>query len=117
MYILHFLYRVNIQKDKMSLCAYKDAFGVPGTGLHAYRVGDVAVLDVAQTVVGAGVLTYVGHAVLGTPWSIEAFIIVLILLFIVGIIAHRVFCVRTTVDKWLFPDVSVSETKKENIGK
>jgi LEA14-like dessication related protein len=26
-------------------------------------------------------------------------------LFIVGIISHRAFCVRTTVDKWVFPKV------------
>jgi hypothetical protein len=29
----------------------------------------------------------------------------LVVLFIIGIISHRAFCVRTTVDKWVFPNV------------
>jgi len=29
----------------------------------------------------------------------------LVVLFIIGIISHRAFCVRTTVDKFLFPNV------------
>jgi hypothetical protein len=29
----------------------------------------------------------------------------LVALFIIGIVSHRAFCVRTTVDKWVFPNV------------
>lgn len=33
----------------MSLSDHKDVFGEPGTGIHGYRVADVAVLDVLGT--------------------------------------------------------------------
>jgi hypothetical protein len=80
----------------IDLCQYKDIFGRPREGAHAYRVFDVAVVDVAATVVVA----YVIARVFGF-----AFWKSLVVLFIVGIISHRAFCVRTTVDKWVFPKV------------
>ena len=80
----------------LDLCQYKDLFGRPREGAHAYRVFDIAVVDVAATVVVA----YVIARVFGF-----AFWKSLVALFIVGIISHRAFCVRTTVDKWVFPKV------------
>jgi len=80
----------------LDLCQYKDIFGRPREGAHAYRVFDVAVVDVAATVVVAYVIArFFGVAF----WKS------LVMLFIVGIISHRAFCVRTTVDKWVFPKV------------
>jgi hypothetical protein len=80
----------------IDLCQYKDIFGRPKEGAHAYRIFDIAVVDVAATVVVA----YVIARVFGF-----AFWKSLVALFIVGIISHRAFCVRTTVDKWVFPKV------------
>jgi len=80
----------------LDLCRYKDLFGRPREGAHAYRVFDIAVVDVVATVVVA----YVIARVFGV-----AFWKSLVTLFIVGIISHRAFCVRTTVDKWVFPKV------------
>jgi hypothetical protein len=80
----------------LDLCQYKDIFGHPREGAHAYRIFDIAVVDVAATVVVA----YVIARVFGF-----AFWKSLVALFIVGIISHRAFCVRTTVDKWVFPKV------------
>ncbi len=80
----------------LDLCQYKDIFGRPREGAHAYRVFDIAVVDVVATVVVA----YVIARVFGF-----AFWKSLVALFIVGIISHRAFCVRTTVDKWVFPKV------------
>ena len=80
----------------LDLCRYKDLFGRPREGAHAYRVFDIAVVDVAATVVVAYVIAR-GFGV--------AFWKSLVVLFIVGIISHRAFCVRTTVDKWVFPKV------------
>jgi hypothetical protein len=82
--------------SRIDLCHYKDIFGRPREGAHAYRVFDIAVVDVAATVVVA----YIIARVFGV-----AFWKSLVTLFIVGIIAHRAFCVRTTVDKWVFPNV------------
>jgi hypothetical protein len=80
----------------LDLCRYKDLFGRPREGAHAYRVFDIAVVDVAATVVVA----YVIARVFGI-----AFWKSIVTLFIIGIISHRAFCVRTTVDKWVFPKV------------
>ena len=80
----------------LDLCRYKDIFGRPREGAHAYRVFDIAMVDVTATVVVA----YVIARVFGF-----AFWKSLVVLFIVGILSHRMFCVRTTVDKLVFPNV------------
>jgi hypothetical protein len=78
----------------MSLCAYKDALGKPGKGIHSYRLFGVAIVDVILTILGAMLIAY---------FSKYDFYKILIFLFILGIILHRLFCVKTTVDKLLFP--------------
>lgn len=78
----------------MDLCKYKNALGAPGTGTHSIRVGNIAIVDVILTLVGALLITLV----FGVNFFISAAI-----LFLLGIVLHRLFCVRTTVDKALFP--------------
>lgn len=76
------------------LCEYKDFFGQPGQGLHAYRIFDLAVMDILATILVAWLI----HQ----WWPQYSFRSILIILFILGIVLHRLFCVHTTVDKWLF---------------
>lgn len=76
------------------LCQYKNIFGEPGTGVHKTRFMGLAIWDVVATVVAALIIAYatgwpVGYTILGA--------------FATGIVAHRVFCARTTIDKLLFP--------------
>ena len=78
----------------MDLCKYKNALGVPKTGIHSYRLFGVAIADVIMTIIGAYLIAY---------FTKQNFIYTLIILFISGIILHRLFCVRTTIDKLLFP--------------
>lgn len=78
----------------MNLCKYKDSLGKPNKGIHSTRVFGLAFWDIIMTVVGGAVLS----KPLRLPVAKS-----IILLFIVGIVSHRVFCVRTTVDKLLFP--------------
>jgi len=80
----------------MGLCLYKDIFGKVGEGVHSYRIMNIAVVDVIMTVVGA----YFLQKYILPKYNVY---VVLTGLFIAGIILHRVFCVRTTVDKILFP--------------
>jgi hypothetical protein len=80
------------------LCKYKDIIGKPNTGIHSYKLYGISVLDVL-VVVGAA---YVIDAVF-LPSRFRGFWRVLFILFITGIIVHRLFCVRTTIDKLLFP--------------
>jgi hypothetical protein len=77
------------------LCKYKDIFGKVGEGVHSYRIFNIAIVDVILTILVAFII----HLFLPK----YSFIYILILLFITGIILHRLFCVRTTVDKFLFP--------------
>lgn len=75
------------------LCKYKNAFGIPGEGLRKYRVFDIAIYDtVVVVVIGLIFSWFSGYNI----W------IVLAVLFVSGIIAHKMFCVRTGVDKLLF---------------
>jgi len=75
------------------LCKYKDALGKPKKGIHSYRIFNIAIADVIMTIIGALIISYLFKF---------NFWITLIILFLLGIIAHRIFCVNTTVDKLLF---------------
>ena len=77
----------------MDLCKYKNALGQPGKGVHSYRLFGVAIVDVIMTIVAAYLISY---------FFKYSFIYTTIILFVLGIILHRLFCVRTTVDKLLF---------------
>lgn len=83
----------------MKSCVYsekmKKIFGPIGEGIHSYRVFDIAILDVLITIIWA----YLLHRFL-LPHI--PFCQVLFGLFLLGIVLHRIFCVRTTVDKWIF---------------
>lgn len=75
------------------LCKYKDILGEPGKGVHSFRIFNIAIVDVLLTIIAAYILSIL------TRLSI---VHSLILMFILGIISHRIFCVRTTIDKLLF---------------
>lgn len=77
----------------MSLCKYKDIFGKTGEGVHSYRVFNIAIVDVIATIVLAIIIS----AIFNT-----SFVKTLFFLFLLGIILHRLFCVKTTVDMILF---------------
>ena len=82
--------------EMVGLCKYKDIFGAPNTGIHKqFRLFDIAMFDVASVFIGGIVLGYY------MKWNIP---ITILGFFLLGIILHRAFCVRTTVDKWLFPN-------------
>ena len=78
----------------MSLCKYKNLFGEVGKGVHSYRIFNIAVVDVVLTILGAYII-YLFNPKFN-------FIYILLFLFILGIFLHRLFCVRTTIDKFLF---------------
>ena len=76
-----------------NLCKYKDIFGKPNQGAHSYRIFNIAIVDVLLTILAAYLLS------ISTGYKL---IYTLIFMFILGIISHRIFCVRTTIDKLLF---------------
>jgi hypothetical protein len=76
-------------------CQYKDIFGKTREDAHTTRIPiiDAAFVDVFMTVLFSFIFSYVT----GIPVKP-----VMVTLFILGIIAHRVFCVKTKVDTLLF---------------
>lgn len=77
----------------MNLCKYKDIFGKPNTGVHSYRIFNIAIVDLLLTFLAAFIIA---RLLKKTFW------IVLLILFLLGIILHHLFCVRTTIDKLIF---------------
>ena len=75
------------------LCKYKNILGKPDTGIHSYRIFNIAIADVLLTIIAAALISWLAGL---------NFLLILIILFLLGIILHRIFCVRTTVDKLIF---------------
>jgi len=78
--------------ENIRLCKYRDVFGKVGEGVHSYRLFNIAIVDVLATIISAYLISYV--------FSLS-FIKTLILLFLLGIFFHWLFCVETTVNKFL----------------
>lgn len=78
----------------MSKCPFKDIFGRPGTGVHSYRIFDVAVVDTVLTVLLALLLQKVF-------FKNFSFLIILAWTFIIGEIMHWYFCVDSKVIQML----------------
>jgi hypothetical protein len=76
------------------LCKYRNALGIPGEGVHSLRLGGIAIMDVVMTLIGAYIIAYYARA--SFAWTAAG-------LFLLGIVLHRLFCVRTTIDRLLFP--------------
>ena len=81
----------------MDLCKYKNILGVPGQGPHSYRIFNIAIVDVILTIIVAYIISYIYNI---------SFMKTSIILFILGILLHRLFCVRTTIDKLLFNELN-----------
>lgn len=79
----------------LNFCKYKDVLGKPKEGVHSIRFMNISVVDVLLTILLAiSIKTYMFNE---TEMSI-----ILLGTFIIGIIIHRIFCVKTTIDKLLF---------------
>lgn len=77
-------------------CKYNEIFGIPKEGSHATRLpGDIAFVDVIATILLAVIISNTAN---------YSFFRTLMGLLVLSIIFHRIFCVRTTVDKFLFPN-------------
>lgn len=80
------------------LCKYKDIFGKEKTGIHKYRVFDIAIFDVLGTLM----LAYVFSHLFKT-----SFLAMCVIMFVVAILIHRLFCVNTTINKMIFGHTSL----------
>jgi Kef-type K+ transport system membrane component KefB len=67
--------------------------GIVNTGIHSYRIFDIAYMDVIIVLVAAILIAWAMN------WS---YIKTIVGIFILGIVVHKVLCVGTSVDKALF---------------
>jgi len=73
----------------MNLCQYKNYFGAPNTGLHQHRILGFAAVDLGLTLL---VALFVSYSLEINPiMSIFGFMVL-------GIIAHKLFCVDTALN-------------------
>lgn len=87
----------------MTLCKYSNILGKPDKGVHSYRIFNIAIVDVLLTIFLALLLTFIfKYGFKSNLQFLILYIIILVSLFILGIVLHRLFCVKTTIDKLLF---------------
>ena len=79
------------------LCPYKNLLGEPNKNdsLRKYRIFGISIMDVAVVIFVCYLISY---------FFKYSFWITLVITFLLGIIVHRLFCVRTRVDRLLFPN-------------
>ena len=71
-------------------CKYKDIFGKPTEGVHSIRLFDIAIIDVIMVIIGG---LFIAHYFNYNKYK------VITILFLIGIISHRILCVRTLSNK------------------
>jgi hypothetical protein len=85
----------------MSLCEYSNIFGEPNKGVHSARIGKFAVVDLILTGLAAFALNKFKFDI-----SLVAIFIILI---IIAIVLHKIFCVKTALNSMLFRDDSPAQ--------
>jgi hypothetical protein len=76
----------------IDLCKYQNALGKSGSDAYT-RIFTLRVMDVFTLVIGSYLIAYLLDI---SFWK------TILVIFVSGIVAHRMFCVRTAVDKMLF---------------
>lgn len=76
-----------------TLCDYKDIFGKPRTGLHAYRFLDIAIVDVVATIF----ISYLLHNYTGSGFNK-----IFSGLCLASVVIHKMFCVDTKINQLIF---------------
>ena len=80
----------------MLLCQYRDVFGRPGHGVHCWRLGPFAAVDLFLTLFLA-IFIYVYFHLKNKQTILTIFLG----LWIVGELLHALFCVPTAFWRWI----------------
>ena len=76
----------------MLFCKYSDIFGKPNKGAHSYRLFGVAIVDFGLTIlIGILIGLYMNYNIL----------YVCLILLLLGVLFHYLFCVKTTFNRLL----------------
>jgi hypothetical protein len=70
---------------------YKNIFGQPYNGVHSYRLFNLPIIDYIMSIILALLITYI------TKIPFELIIIIVLLM---GVISHYLFCVETNLMKY-----------------
>lgn len=73
-------------------CKYSTIGGIPGQGIHKHVFG-IAIVDVVGTILGGWLFAYV------FKYNVP---ITIFCAFVLGIIVHKLFCVNTTLNNFIF---------------
>lgn len=90
MTIIIILITVNIM---INLCQYQHVFGKENVGIHSYRIMNIAMFDLVLTVLVAWLIS---------KYFKKSFILILLILLIISLLIHRIFCVQSTLTKLVF---------------
>ena len=71
---------------KKNLCKYKHIFGVPGQGIHSYKIFNIAFIDLFFTLLFAYYISYIYST---------SFLLISLLLLVLSYFVHKLFCVKT----------------------
>ncbi len=74
------------------LCQYKDILGKPNEGVHSIRFMNIAVVDL--------VLTILFPLLISMYFNIDFFCL-FVIVFILGMVLHHIFCVDTTINLFI----------------
>ena len=72
----------------------RNLIGTVNKGVHKYKIFNIAIFDVIVTIISAKILSILFK---------KYFILILFSLLKLSIVVHRLYGVRTTVDRYLFP--------------
>jgi len=77
-------------------CKYANILGKPGEGIHSYRIFGIAIVDTLITVLLGISINWA----IGGNW--KSLLVVLLFVFSLGVIIHKLFCVDSTINKLIF---------------
>ena len=84
-------------------CQYSNILGIPGQGVHSFRIFNIAIVDVLLTFVLAYFIYKIFNINSKSYWfKSSQYWIILGFTFLIGIAFHWLFCVDTTINVMLF---------------
>lgn len=86
----------------MYFCKYRDIFGKPNSGVHSIRLFNIAVVDLILTLLFAYVIS---------KYTNISFISISVVLLIVSVYTHKLFCVDTTLTKFFTLSKSIKKER------
>ena len=87
---------------------YSDVFGKPNEGAHKERFLGIASIDLFGTILISAIISALLYL-----WTkknaMEIFLGTFVILMLLAIISHRLFCVNTTINKLIFGEIKSTE--------